>query len=212
MYIPKQNLWQNEAEIRAFMQANSFATLVSVHENQPIATHIPIELESDAAGRPCLVGHISRGNIQRKSLLGQKLLVIFSGPHSYISSSWYDHLNVPTWNYVAVHVYGHAQLLAGDELRDSIARLVDRYESGRPNRVALQTMPAKFVEAEIKGVVGFRLVIEEIQAKEKLSQNRDQKNAERIIEKLQDETDSGSQEIARLMQERIDHKKSQSSG
>lgn len=200
MYIPRQNLWKDQEAILAFVRHHSFATLVSIHDQQPIATHIPIELVG--SGEPyTLEGHIARANIQSTSLVGQRLLVIFQGAHAYISSSWYDHLNVPTWNYQAVHIYGRASLLTGEELQASIARLVDRYEAGRPHAVSVSAMPPAYVQTELRGVVGFRIAVDEVQAQSKLIQNRDETNTARIIEQLRATGDPHSQAIATLMEE-----------
>jgi len=120
-------------------------------------------------------------------------------PHAYVSSSWYDHENVPTWNYIAVHVYGKIRIIEGDILKTRLGKLVDKYEAKMENPVSVDRMSEEFVESEIRGIVGFEIVITEIQAAMKLSQNRDDKNYKRIIKNLEKQGDVGSLKIAEKM-------------
>ena len=97
MYVHPINSWENEPEIIEFMQKNAFATLVTQLNDKPWATHIPFVYQRNTAGEAILQGHIAKANPQWKSVADQKqVLVIFQGPHAYISSSWYDHENVST--------------------------------------------------------------------------------------------------------------------
>src|SRR5690606_2949733 len=106
MYIPSYYKNENPDEIEAFLNANAFGILISTVNDKPWATHIPMEF-SKANGKAFLTGHISNENSQCQSLgSDQEMMAIFTGPHAYISSSWYDFEGVPTWNYLAVHVYG----------------------------------------------------------------------------------------------------------
>ncbi len=109
---------------------------------------------------------------------------MFQGPHAYISSSWYNHANVPTWNYLAVHVYGKIRLIEGEELLNHLKNLVNTYEEERPNRVSVEGMNGAYLESQIRALVGFEIRITEVQASAKLSQNRDQTNFENIITEL----------------------------
>ena len=185
MYIHKINLWEDETEITEFIRKNAFATLVSQVKGRHWATHIPFVFGKNAAGHPVLQSHIAKANPQRQSIADQEeVLVIFQGPHAYISSSWYDHENVPTWNYQAVHIYGKIRVIEGEELMNHLKTLVDIYESGRPNRVSVETMSAAYVQSQVRAVVGFEIVIEEVHASAKLSQNRDDVNYSNIVAKL----------------------------
>src|SRR5438045_687793 len=109
----------NTAEIHAYMRSYSFAMLVTQGRDGMAATHLPILLDADAGPRGRLLGHMARANPQWKDLSGEAL-VIFPGPHAYVSASWYETPGtVPTWNYVAVHAYGTFQLIEDrDELHD----------------------------------------------------------------------------------------------
>src|ERR1700730_19296260 len=125
MYIPRRYEEKDVEKIHAFIRENSFAILVTVMDGVPVATHIPLLLEKDEQGRDLLVGHISRGNEQRLSFVDKaKVLAIFPGPHAYISPRWYTQINVPTWNYISVHVYGTVKIVEGAALRAALSRLV----------------------------------------------------------------------------------------
>jgi transcriptional regulator len=180
-----------------FIQSNSFAALVSSGPHLFHATHIPLLLETGADGKEVLSGHIAKANPQWKVLQEKPdVLAIFSGPHHYISSSWYDHENVPTWNYIAVHVYGTARIIEGDRLMEHLSKLTDTYEHGRPNRVSVEGMSRGFLEREIKGLVGLEIDITRMEGAWKLSQNRDDAKYDHIIQKLNKEPDPNATVIA----------------
>lgn len=112
MYIPKYFKVTNDNEIWDFVQNNSFGTIVSTINEKPIATHLPLQLVKEA-DTYYLTGHMAYGNPQWRTFENcDEVLVIFQGPHAYISSSWYEEENVPTWNYQAIHLYGKAQILS----------------------------------------------------------------------------------------------------
>ncbi len=185
MYVNPINRWEDEPEIISFIQKNAFATLISQGNVRPLATHIPFVLDQNESGEAIISGHIAKANSQWKAIPEQsEVLVIFQGPHAYISSSWYDHENVPTWNYLAVHVYGKIRIIEGEELLKHLKKLVDTYESGRPNRVSVEGMSEGYLESQIRALMGFEIQITEVQASAKLSQNRDQTNFENIINEL----------------------------
>ena len=202
MYIPKDNLYNDQANIRAFVAQNSFGILISVVDGKPWGTHIPLELYTRLDGTEVLEGHIARANPQWKDLPdGTEVMVIFNGPHSYISSSWYDHENVPTWNYVAVHVYGKYSQVEGDELVAALSRLTDKFEVNSEKPVSVKDFSEPFMKSHLRALVGFKIEITDIQAKQKLSQNRDDKNHAAIVEKLESSEDGQSKEIAQLMKD-----------
>ena len=203
MYIPKYFRNDNIEEVKSFIEQNSFGILVSQADGKPWATHIPLELGRNENDRDALYGHISKGNPQWKSFAdNSQVLAIFSGPHTYISSSWYDHENVPTWNYIAVHVYGIARLVEGEKLLNSLKKLVDKYEATSVNPVSVEGMSENFLRRETKGIVGFEIEIGEIQSAYKLSQNRDEKNHASIVNELQQRGDTDSLKIAAEMTRR----------
>lgn len=112
MYTPKIYKDEDPESIRTFLKENSFGILINQTQGKLCATHIPIELEVTVDGKEILQGHISKLNPQAEGFAeNDQVLAVFTGPHSYISSSWYDHENVPTWNYIAVHVYGRIKIV-----------------------------------------------------------------------------------------------------
>ena len=156
------------------------------------------------AGEKVLTGHVSRANpIWKNPDDPTETLAIFTGPHAYISSSWYDHVNVPTWNYIAVHLYGKMRLIEGEELTRSIGALVDKYERRSVNPVSMKSMGAEYVQKEMKGLVGFEISIDRVQAAWKLSQNRDEKNRLSIITELEKLNDYNATLVAEEMKRRL---------
>ncbi len=136
MYTPAHFKNENTEELREFIRHHGFAVLVSQVDKKLWATHLPLILKEDNK----LTGHVSRGNKQWKELSdSMEVLVIFTGPHTYISSSWYDHENVPTWNYEAVHVYGKVRVIEGEELINSLRSLTNKYEVNSVNPVSVDT-------------------------------------------------------------------------
>lgn len=184
MYIPDIFINENQEEIKDFLQKNSFGILVNQTNGKLWATHIPLELDTNENGKQVLYGHISKENPQWESFANNnKVLAIFSGPHSYISSSWYDHESVPTWNYIAVHIYGTIKIIEGEAVIESLKKLVDKYEKNSKNPIRVEDLSKKTM-MQTRGIVAFEIEIDEIQAKHKLSQNRDEKNYDNIISEL----------------------------
>jgi len=200
MYIPAFFKVNNTEEIRDFIHHNGFGIVVSQTNGKLLASHIPLMLSTNEKGEEVVTGHLSKANPQWKSFeSAQQVLLIFQGPHAYISSSWYDHNNVPTWNYMAVHVYGTLRLLTEGELLDSLRSLTDKYEVNSSSPVSLDTMDKHMLSTQLNGIVGFEIQVIEVQAAYKLSQNRDDKNHLRIIDELEKKGDESSQRIATEM-------------
>ncbi|WP_259455564.1 FMN-binding negative transcriptional regulator [Bacillus sp. PK3_68] len=128
VYIPKYYRMDHEEAVQ-MMKSNPFALLVTVDEHRPLATHIPLEIREDE-GKLYATGHIAYGNKQKKTLDNNSdVLLIFQGPHAYISSSWYQCEEVPTWDYLAVHAYGTARVITGEELESALDTMLKHYES-----------------------------------------------------------------------------------
>ena len=203
MYIHPLNAWGNQPEVLDFIRKNSFATLYTQVNGKPWATHLPLFLEGKPEGKFVLHGHLAKANSQWKQIAqAEEVLVVFQGPHAYISSSWYTHENVPTWNYLAVHIYGKARLIEGEELIHHLKTLVDQYETGRPNRVQVETMTPSYLDGQIRALLGFELEISEVHASAKLSQNRDDENYERIVHQLEQSPLASDLEVAEEMRKR----------
>ncbi len=199
MYIPDLFKNENQEEIQNFIHENGFAILVNTTNGKLWATHIPLILDTNANGNPILVGHISKENPQAESFKNNsEVLCIFSGAHTYISSSWYDHENVPTWNYIAVHVYGKVKIHSLEESINSLKKLVDKYEKHQENPVKVERLSQKTM-LQARGITSFEIEITSIEAKKKLSQNRDEKNHNNIISKLENSNDFQAITIANEM-------------
>lgn len=201
MYVPSSFRMDDPAELRAFMRRHSFATLVTQGRGGMVASHLPLLLDPDAGPRGRLLGHMARANPQWRDVDGEALAV-FSGPHAYISPTWYETPGtVPTWNYAAVHAYGPLRLVEDrDALRDILRRTVATYERPMP-------APWTYDEADpdidrmLGAVVGFEVEIARIEGKAKLNQNHPEERRRKVIRALEARTDDDSRAIARLMTE-----------
>jgi transcriptional regulator len=199
MYIPDIYKNENQEDIKNFLHQNGFAILVNQTQNKLWATHIPLVLDINEAGNDILVGHVSKENPQGESLNDNcEVLAIFSGAHSYISSSWYDHENVPTWNYIAVHVYGKVTILNLEEATNSLKKLVDKYEVKSENPVRIEDL-SKQTMMQARGIIAFEIEITAIEAVKKMSQNRDAKNYKNIISELEKTGENASIDVANEM-------------
>ncbi len=209
MFVPKIFEVKDSKEILDFIRKNSFATLISVNaDGLPIATHIPIELEMSAENVPTLRGHVSRANPHAQLFGGgATALALFTGAHSYVSSSWYEQENVSTWNYSAVHVYGRIRILTEEELRDSVEKLTATYEAGVEKPFLVPQMSNDYVKRELRGIVGFEMELDDVQAKAKLSQNRKDADYQHIVEQLEKTNDGQAHQVAAEMREKRPIKK-----
>ncbi|MFC0044799.1 FMN-binding negative transcriptional regulator [Metabacillus iocasae] len=197
MYIPKQYKETNDEEIFQFMQKHSFATIVSVKEGSPLATHIPVEV-SKRDGHWYITGHLSKANPQWKTFEKGEVLIIFQGPHAYVSASWYDQPNVSTWNYEAVHVYGNVDLIEGDALKEMVIAMMRKYESEMKKPVKIEDIPKNVFNRDLKGIVGFELRVTRMEAAYKLSQNRHDDDYASIVSHLERGNEQ-SQQVASEM-------------
>ncbi|WP_223587540.1 FMN-binding negative transcriptional regulator [Neobacillus bataviensis] len=203
MYIPKYFKVTDVEEIWDFVQKNSFGTIVTTIQGKPIATHLPLRLIQKGDDY-YLTGHMAYGNPQWRTFeTCEDVLVMFQGPNAYISSSWYGHEEVPTWNYQAVHVYGKAIILERDELIEELTIMLEKYEENRENPVLWDKLSPQLLDSELKGIVGFKIKVGEIQAAYKLSQNRNERDYINIINKLRNEGNPNSKQMAGLMEKRF---------
>lgn len=196
MYIPPSYQNNNTEEVKTFIKNNSFGILVNQTNGKPWATHIPLELHTKN-GKDILVGHIAKANPQWHNFKETpEVLCIFNGPHSYVSSSWYKDEEVPTWNYIAVHVYGKITIVDKDTAMDGLHNLVHKYEQASKCPLHLDNL-SKGTLAQIRGIVAFEIDITDIQATYKLSQTREE-DKPKIIEELE-KRDPSAKEIAKHM-------------
>jgi len=199
MYIPSIYKNENIEEVKEFIKKYGFGILISQASGRPEGTHIPLQLDVDNNGNDVLTGHISKSNPQWKNFNdASEVLVIFNGPHSYVSSSWYEKEDAPTWNYMAVHVYGSIAIIQGDALKNMLRKLVDTYEATSKCPISVDSMSLETME-QINGIIGFQIRINEIQAAYKLSQNKSEKDHNSIVKELQNKGGHGAKKIAKEM-------------
>jgi transcriptional regulator len=200
MYPPEAFKVDDRATLNAFLRQHNFATLVTQNAGGLQATHVPLVSKEGVGEHGALQGHLARANPHWRDLdPDTEVLVIFTGPHAYISPAWYQTSPaVPTWNYTAVHIYGLPRLIEDPE--DSatmLHELVEVHERDRPDRWSGE-MPEDFRDRLMKGIVGFEIVITRIEGKFKLSQNRPD-DAPGVVEGLSQSPHPGDREVAELM-------------
>ena len=201
MYIPKQFIINDEEEMFDIIEHNGFATLFSIHEGKPYATHLPLMLDRK---KRVLHGHFARPNKQWQDAENQELLAVFQGPHCYISSSWYEtNEAVPTWNYVAVHIYGSLKIVTDEqEIKLALNDLVEKYEDA-DSTYSMSEVPDTYINALNKGIVAFTIRINKMEGVAKLSQHHTTERKLAVIQKLEQIPRENEQEIAKLMRGKI---------
>lgn len=198
MYIPKNSEVTEKDDIIGIINAFGFGLVVSPTLE---ATSLPLLYKSSCKGQEYLYGHFAKANPQWRKLINQRVLVVFSGPHSYISPSWYCvNPAVPTWNYVAVHCYGKVELLTSAETAEALDELVSKYEPELLENE--QVLSPDLKEKLSKAIVGFRIAIDDIQAKEKLGQHRSIADQAGVYQSLCDSGSFESQMLAQYMNKR----------
>ncbi len=186
MYLPKSFRQDNRAELHDLMEQNSFATVISTTNGGIEASHLPLLLDRARGPYGTLVGHMARANPQWRSFqAGQEALVIFQGPHAYVSPAWYEVApSVPTWNYIVAHAYGVPVLIEDPvRLKGILERLVDTHEAQFP-RPWRMDLPADYENNMLQAIVGFELEISRLEGKYKLSQNRSENDQQHVAASL----------------------------
>ncbi|QEH31880.1 Protease synthase and sporulation protein PAI 2 [Aquisphaera giovannonii] len=205
MYVPSAFAEADLPTLHDFMRRHSFAVLASRGPAGLVASHLPLVLEDgpDAGPNGRLLGHMARANTQWKGVEGE-VLAIFSGPHAYVSPSWYEEEGtVPTWNYAAVHAYGTLELVEDrDGLLDILRRSVAAYEGPRPEPWRFDES-APHVENMLRAIVGFRIAITRLEGKWKLGQNHPEGRRRKAALALAVQADEDSRAVARIMEERL---------
>jgi transcriptional regulator len=201
MYIPSAFAETDLTKLHNFIEQNSFGLLVSQVDGMPFATHLPFLLERTAGPKGTLVGHMARANPHWREANGATALAIFSGPHTYITPTWYEAEQVvPTWNYTAVHAYGQMQIIEdADVLLPLVRATVQFYEQSMPRPWSLGET-GTFVARMLTQIVGFRIEIEKIEGKWKLNQNHSVERRRKVVAALRERDDENAQAVADLMQ------------
>jgi len=202
MYIPSAFDIQDPVKIGDIISSNSFATLVSQDGDSIFVSHLPFIHKPGEGAKGKLISHMAKANRHWKLFQeGKEALVIFNGPHAYISPNWYvAEIAVPTWNYANVHVYGIPKIMETDaELTALLDETVQKHEAGRPNPWTLN-MPEDMEARLHMAIVGFEIEITRIEAKFKLGQNRSKEDQIKMIQTLKSSGDPESIRLASLME------------
>jgi transcriptional regulator len=200
MYIPKHFELTDTKTMHDLMRQFSFATIVSVLEGVPFATHMPVVVRPDLSEFGTMRTHIARANTQWELFSSNaEILVIFQGDHTYISPKWYEtHPSVPTWNYVTVHAYGRPRIIEEpDRVRELLDELIGQYEGSEGwNSSGLSE---KYMNGMLRGIVAFEIEITRLEGKLKLSQNRSEADRQGVIAALATSASPDDQAIATQM-------------
>lgn len=206
MYTPSYFKDEDLASLHRQIDATRLATLVTFDETGLQASHIPLLLEPTQGPHGTLYGHLAKANPQWKALeTGAQALLIFQGADAYISPSFYaakaEHGKVvPTWNYLAVHAYGRADVFTNPaRLLRIVNGLTDKHEASRAEPWAVSDAPADYIEKMLNGIVGFAIPVERLEGKRKLNQNRSAADIAGVSKGLALSQDPSDQKIAQLM-------------
>ena len=209
MYIPASNAEQRPEVLFAYMETHPLATLVTHSEAGLFATHLPLVVHRDAGAHGVLEGHVARANPHhRRVTASTEALVIFAGPGAYITPTWYaattEHGRVvPTWNYVAVHVYGTLRVVEDPAfLARHLAELSVRHEASRQSTWSVDQAPAEYIAQQKQAIVGIQIAIERVEGKWKMSQNRSNEDIDGVVRGLEASAVASDHEVARVMAER----------
>ena len=189
LYTPRSFAVEDAAAVTGLLRDHPFATLITPGAPEPSISHLPLQHRPDASSHGVLLGHMARANPHWQRFGDAESVAIFHGPHAYVSPSWYAEpaSAVPTWNYAVAHVHGRIELMRDTaETRALLDEMIARYEGTRaqPWRLRLEGRP---LQAMLDAIIGFRLLIERIDVKLKLSQNRSIVDRERVIAALRHE-------------------------
>ena len=210
MYTPSAFRQNDLATLHREIQACRLATLISHGENGLQASHLPLLLRPEQGAHGTLYGHLARANPHARLLAeGGEALVVFSSAEAYVSPSWYpakaEHGKVvPTWNYIAVHAYGRAEVFDDAErLLNLLGELTDRHEQPRPQPWTIADAPQDYIAGMLRAIVGFALPIERLEGKWKLGQNRSEADQHGVRDGLAASLDSRDRALAQRMADRI---------
>ena len=202
MYSPPYNRIENLREIADFMRANSFAVVVTGTGGTLHASHLPVTVE-EKDGKLFVHSHMAKNNPQWKEFFDDEVMVVFAGPHAYVSPRWYeDKERVPTWNYAAVHAYGVPQMNSDKRVKaQSQRRLIESLDpQWLPKHDALRQ---EYVEMMLDGIVNFSIPVSRLETRWKLSQNRGRREMESIAAELEKSDDCSARSLAALTRKHL---------
>jgi len=186
MYIPNAFREDDLEKLVDFMRANSFATLVSVLDGSPLASHVPLVVRREG-GVVRVIGHLAKPNPHWKAFGNGESVAIFTGPHAYISPSLYEKReSVPTWNYIAVHAYGIPRAIALSDSREAVERvlgtIIETYDPSYKSQ--WDELSDEYRDGMMNGIVAFEMRVTRLEGKYKLSQNRSRSDQESVARSL----------------------------
>jgi transcriptional regulator len=202
MYSPPYNRIEKRAEVIEFMRANGFPILVTGTGGVLHASHLPVTVHEEK-DRIVIDMHMAKNNPQWKEFFDDEVLVVFSGPHAYVSPRWYeDKERVPTWNYAAVHAYGVPKLISDRQAKwESQRRLIESLDpQWLPNFDGLRQ---EYVDMMLEGIVNFSIPVSRLETRWKLSQNRSRREQELIAAELDKSPDSTERALAALTRKHL---------
>jgi transcriptional regulator len=208
MYVPPHFAEEDLATLHRTIRAARLATLVTLGSEGMEASHVPILLDEGEGPRGAIRGHLARPNPQwRRASVETPALVIFLGPDAYVTPNWYATKRetgkvVPTWNYLAIHAYGRIEFFEDPvRLRAIVTELTELHEGKRAQPWAVSDAPPDFIAAHLRGIIGFRIVIDRLEGKWKLSQNRPAADRQGVIEGLEGEGGIPEAAVAQAMKD-----------
>jgi len=208
VYNPRSYRNESTSELHEFVRRYNFAALFTHSQGESFSTLLPFMIDTDRGPLGTLVAHMARANPHWKAFAGAApSLVVFQGPHAYISPAWYrEQVTVPTWNYAVVHATGTPVLVDDTaRLREMVMRLVDNHEAplGSPWDVRKAAL-----EEELGGIVGFEIPIDRLEGKFKMNQNRSREDQQGVVAALEKSADPSERELARMMRENLEKSRS----
>lgn len=202
MYIPPYYKENDEHKLIEFMQTYNFATLISTNDSNICATHLPFVIEKRGE-KLMLVCHMAKANPQWQVFTQNEVLVIFQGPHAYISPTHYEkQQNVPTWNYIAVHASGKAKIISEpNEVIALMEKTINHFEKGFYEQ--WKSLSPQYVNGMLKAIVAFEIEVTKLEGKFKLSQNKTKNEQKNIVDLLEKSEDTAQIEISKEMKKKL---------
>jgi transcriptional regulator len=208
MYVPPHFAEDDKTALHRAIRETRLVTLVTLGSEGMEASHVPILLDEEEGPFGVIRGHLARANPQwRRASAETPALAMFLGPDAYVSPNWYATKRetgkvVPTWNYLAIHAYGRVEFFEDAErLRAIVTSLTQRHEGVRPKPWAVSDAPEDYIRAQLRGIIGFRLPIDRLEGKWKLSQNRPETDRRGVIEALEGEGGALESAVAQRMKD-----------
>ncbi|MES2456894.1 MAG: FMN-binding negative transcriptional regulator [Bacteroidota bacterium] len=202
MYQSPKFKAKNQQEVLDLMHQNPFVTLIGHNGEFPVATQLPVQIDTDADGRLVLSGHMMKHSDHYQAfLIYPNVLALFTGPHTYVSASVYkDPAAASTWNYMTVHAKGKIQILDEQATYEAIKRLTNQHEDPQTSPAAFHKMTDSYIQKNLQGIAAFEIEVEQLDHVFKLSQNHKKENQEAIIEDLKQRDNPDSAQIAQAME------------